>query len=76
MIVRVGISVLKVEQDTSKLMGDISSQEETVEKWMAVNGAQQTFRTSVGVSDLNGALADFRKGEAFSFYCEDENANP
>jgi hypothetical protein len=69
-IVRIGISVLKVEQDASKLMADISSEEEIVQKWMAVNGAQQTFRTSVGVSDLSGALAEFRKGKTAGFCCD------
>lgn len=71
MTVRVGISVLKVEQDASALMREISSQEEEVEKWMAVNGAQQTFRTSMAVSDLNGALEEFRKGTTLSFGSED-----
>lgn len=61
-IVRIGISVLKVEQDASKLMEAISSGEETVEKWMVVNRSQLGFRTSVGVSELNGAFGDFRKG--------------
>jgi hypothetical protein len=53
---------LKVEQDATKLMEAISSEEETVEKWMTVNRSQLGFRTSIGVSDLSEALAEFRKG--------------
>lgn len=43
-------------------MEAISIEEEAVEQWMAVNRGQLAFGTSVGVSNLSGALAEFRKG--------------
>jgi hypothetical protein len=53
-------------------MSDISSEEEIVEKWVAVNRAQVGFRTSVGVGELTEALADFRKGmiESLQYECK------